>query len=192
MASKIKVDTLETANGSGTIALSNQLSGMTTASLPTLTSAEMPVGSSIQVVNFQTGAVATGTTTIPYDNTIPQITEGTEFMTLNFTPTSASSILLIDVVCQMTADALVFDTVCLFEGTTANALATSVSDNSRAAAFEVNSFRHKMTAGSTAQKTFRVRGGGHGASTVTFNGRNGGGAYNGTMASSITITEVAA
>ena len=34
MASKIKVDELETGNGSGTIALQNQLSGMTTASLP--------------------------------------------------------------------------------------------------------------------------------------------------------------
>jgi hypothetical protein len=35
MASKIKVDTLETADGTGSIALSNQLSGMTVASLPT-------------------------------------------------------------------------------------------------------------------------------------------------------------
>ena len=34
MASKIKVDQLETADGTGTIALQNQLSGMTTASLP--------------------------------------------------------------------------------------------------------------------------------------------------------------
>jgi len=34
MASKIKVDELETVDGSGTIALQNQLSGMTTASLP--------------------------------------------------------------------------------------------------------------------------------------------------------------
>ena len=44
MASKIKVDTLETANGSGTIALSNQLSGMTGAS--------MPSGSVLQVVSY--------------------------------------------------------------------------------------------------------------------------------------------
>jgi len=43
MASKIKVDTLETANGSGTIALSNQLSGMTSAS--------MPSGSVLQVIS---------------------------------------------------------------------------------------------------------------------------------------------
>ncbi len=50
MASKIKVDTLETANGSGTIALSNQLSGMTTASLPALGSAQMPSGSVLQVI----------------------------------------------------------------------------------------------------------------------------------------------
>ena len=35
MASKIKVDQLETADGTGTIALQNQLSGMTSASMPT-------------------------------------------------------------------------------------------------------------------------------------------------------------
>jgi len=34
MASKIKVDSIETTSGSGTIALSNQLSGMTHASVP--------------------------------------------------------------------------------------------------------------------------------------------------------------
>ena len=51
MASKIKVDQLETADGSGTIALQNQLSGMTTASLPALGSAQMPTGSVLQVVS---------------------------------------------------------------------------------------------------------------------------------------------
>jgi hypothetical protein len=51
MASKIKVDELETTDGSGTIALQNQLSGMTTASLPTLTDAQMPTGSVLQVVS---------------------------------------------------------------------------------------------------------------------------------------------
>jgi hypothetical protein len=42
MASKIKVDELETTSGSGTITLSNQLSGLTSASMPT--------GSVLQVV----------------------------------------------------------------------------------------------------------------------------------------------
>jgi len=35
MASKIKVDQIQTADGTGTIALQNQLSGMTAASMPT-------------------------------------------------------------------------------------------------------------------------------------------------------------
>ena len=51
MASKIKVDELETVDGSGTIALQNQLSGMTTASLPALGAAQMPTGSVLQVVS---------------------------------------------------------------------------------------------------------------------------------------------
>jgi len=51
MASKIKVDQIQTADGSGTIALQNQLSGMTTASLPALGSAQMPTGSVLQVVS---------------------------------------------------------------------------------------------------------------------------------------------
>jgi len=61
MASKIKVDTLETANGTGSITLNNQLSGMTTASLPTLTSAEMPTGSVLKVT--QSGTIARTTIT---------------------------------------------------------------------------------------------------------------------------------
>jgi|14_taG_2_1085336.scaffolds.fasta_scaffold44840_1 hypothetical protein len=42
MASKIKVDQIQTADGTGTIALQNQLSGLTNASMPT--------GSVLQVV----------------------------------------------------------------------------------------------------------------------------------------------
>ena len=43
MASKIKVDQLETADGTGTIALQNQLSGLASASMPT--------GSVLQIVS---------------------------------------------------------------------------------------------------------------------------------------------
>ena len=73
MASKIKVDTLETANGSGTIALSNQLSGMTTASLPALTGAQMPAGSVIQTVRAE-GSTATTTTSSTFANTNASVT----------------------------------------------------------------------------------------------------------------------
>ena len=53
MASKIKVDQLETADGTGTIALQNQLSGMTSASMPT--------GSVLQVVSDSLTATASTT-----------------------------------------------------------------------------------------------------------------------------------
>ena len=52
---KIKVDQIQTADGSGTIALQNQLSGMTSASMPT--------GSVLQVVQGTTDATSTSTTT---------------------------------------------------------------------------------------------------------------------------------
>ena len=72
MASKIKVDQIQTADGTGTIALQNQLSGMTTASLPTLTSAQMPAGSLLKSTGYtyppystttSTGFVSIGTAT---------------------------------------------------------------------------------------------------------------------------------
>ena len=55
-------------------------------------------GGVVQVVNTTTGAVATGTTTMPQDDTIPQNTEGDEYMTLAITPKDATNKLKIDVV----------------------------------------------------------------------------------------------
>ena len=54
MTSKLKTDVLETVSGSGTIALTNQLSGMTSAS--------MPSGSVIQVQYLS--SLMTETTTV--------------------------------------------------------------------------------------------------------------------------------
>ena len=61
MASKIKVDQIQTADGTGTIALQNQLSGMTGASMPT--------GSVLQVVNYRSTAYNTATTSTSYVDT---------------------------------------------------------------------------------------------------------------------------
>tara|TARA_R110000737_G_scaffold319337_1_gene330531 strand:+ start:39 stop:551 length:513 start_codon:yes stop_codon:yes gene_type:complete len=158
-----------------------------------LTSAALPAGSMLQVVNFQTGAVATGTGTIPLDTSIPQITEGTEFMTLAITPISATSKLKIDVlfIGSYTADAVV--STLLFQDSTASALACNYIWSMGTGARNHSMFlSHFMTAGTTSATTFRVRAGGDNAGTMTFNGRGGGGNYGGTLASSITITEIAA
>ena len=154
---------------------------------------KLGAGATVQVVNVENGTLATGTATIPLDNTIPQISEGTEFMTLAVTPTHASNTLLIDVVTMSgTTTANVMAINALFVGTTANALATAQGGMDSAAnrPCPTTAFRHKMTAGVTTELTFRLRIGGNSSSTIAFNGYNGGALFGGTFASSITITEI--
>ena len=64
MTSKLKTDVLETVSGSGTIALTNQLSGMTHASVPQLTEAQMPAGSVLQTVIHHSTAAQSLTSTL--------------------------------------------------------------------------------------------------------------------------------
>lgn len=56
MASTLKVDTIQTNDGTGTIALQNQLSGLTSASMPT--------GSVLQVVTLADTSSVSGTSQI--------------------------------------------------------------------------------------------------------------------------------
>ena len=146
-------------------------------------------GKVLQVLNVQDGALASGTTTTPFDDTIPQITEGDENMTLSITPLSATSKLAIDVTTLYGNDTLGMDTtVALFVGTTAGALASGHNYNDGVTgAFAA--FKHTMTSGVTSALTFRVRIGAASASTTTFNGYAGLRKLGGSYASSITITE---
>lgn len=170
MTSILKVDNIQNASGTGT---------------PHITDAV------VQVRNFQTGAMSTGTNTIPFDDTIPQITEGDEVMTLAFTPKSASNKLLINVVTHFATAVDALAATALFEGTNANALATCFTHTYGAGNYNLNhSFNHFMTAGSTSELTFRVRIGCNNAGTTIFNGRSGARKYGGSVASSITITEI--
>ena len=65
MVSKVKVDSLETTAGTGTIALNNQLSGMTVSSLPTTGSPPgiFAGGKVLQVVSSTSTAYVTMTST---------------------------------------------------------------------------------------------------------------------------------
>ena len=149
-------------------------------------------GAVLQMVNSSTGAVATGTTLIPSDDTIPQNTEGNEYMTLAVTPRGATNNLRIDVVVQVSSSAGGGRMVAaLFQDSTANALAVSTQGFIDANKPMMLSFTHYMTAGTTSATTFKVRVGAAQAGTTTFNGVSGGRLYGGVSSSSITITEVA-
>lgn len=146
-------------------------------------------GSVIQVVNTQTGAVATGTTAVANDDTIPQNTEGDQYMSLAITPTNASNKLKIDVVLFGQCGGA-NDSICaLFQDTTADALAAFLQNHDSTSGME-HKFTHYMAAGTTSSTTFKVRAGAAGAGTTTFNGVTAARKLGGVMASSITITEI--
>ena len=145
----------------------------------------------VQVANFQTGDVATGTTQLPSDDTIPQSSEGDQYMTLTFTPFSATNTLKIDVVIQVASSAGGGRmTAALFQDSTANSLAASCQGFETAGKPMVIPFTYYMTAGTTSATTFKVRVGANTAGTTSFNGSSGARLYGGVSSSSITISEI--
>ena len=142
-----------------------------------------------QVVTYQTGTMATGTTLIPADNTIPQNTEGDQYMSLAITPKSASSLLEITVSAYLSATGVGYLTAALFQDSTANSIAVASSIQRSTTDPMVLTFSHVMTSGTTSTTTFKIRAGSNGAGTVTFNGIGGVQYFGGVMASRITIKE---
>lgn len=147
-------------------------------------------GMVIQVKNFQTSAVDTTTSTIPHDDTIPQNTEGKEFMSLAITPTSSTSKLLITMTVLGSMSGASYIVAALFKDSDGNALTASNTDI-RAANYPTTlTFSHYMEAGTTNEITFKVRAGPDTSATLTINGVSGGRKFGGVAPSSITIMEI--
>ena len=154
-----------------------------------ITSLNQPSGSVIQVANFTTGALATGTVLVPSDNTIPQNTEGNQYMSLVFVPKRATSKLKIEVVANTSHSVSSHNAIALFRDSVADSIG-AVSDFATAGESASQAYTTYINANSTASTTFNVRCGGSAAGTTTFNGYGGVGIFGGVMASSITITEI--
>lgn len=148
-----------------------------------------PANRFLQMVSTQTGAVASGTTTIPFDDTIPQNTEGDQYMSLAITPQKSTSTLIINVTAVLANSVDNQITLALFQDSTANALAAVIEG--RAANFLTTvRLQHVMTSGTTSATTFKVRAGGASAGTTTFNGQTAARKLGGVIVSSIVIQEV--
>lgn len=154
---------------------------------------QLVAGAVVQVVHVQDGITNTGTTQLPQDDTIPQITEGNEFMTLAITPKSTTNKLKIEV--TMYASANVTDSIigmALFQDSTADALAAIGMPRDPVANRRTQgTLVHYMTAGTISETTFKVRVGTTSAGTTRFNG-GGGQEWGGVSASTIIITEIKA
>lgn len=156
---------------------------------PTVTNALS--GSVIQVVNTITNAVATGTTAIPVDDTIPQISEGDEYITRAITPSNASNLLVIIANATYTNSNAGNSAMALFQDATANALAVTLQRPPGAGDLCNGTLVHYMTAGTTSSTTFRIRIGAGGA-TLTLNGSAGARLFGGKANTSLTIYEIKA
>ena len=155
----------------------------------------MPAGAVLQVLNNSRGDLVTTSSTIPLDNSIPQITEGVEVFTVTITPRSAASKFYIraysGAVGSQTNNRQVV--MALFKDSTANALATALGGFQAAGTAEMAvDLTHFMTAGTTNAITFRVRFGCNGSGSASINGNPADGQrYGGSVASGMTVMEIA-
>lgn len=123
------------------------------------------------------------------DDTIPQNTEGNEFMTLAITPKSTSNVLVIEMVSMTAGSVSSAHIAALFQDTTANALSAVEHYQVTAAGCVTLKLVHTMLAGTTSSTTFKIRIGLSNAGTITFNGSGGTRRYSTTPKSYILITE---
>lgn len=182
-----------TVNGGkfATLTTANPITVNTTALTFTIAT-DVPIV--LQEVQTQTGAVATGTTQIPYDDSIPTNTEGDEYMTRAITPLSATSTLKIDVICHLSTNCEdpIHLVAALFKDAVAAAIAAGAETPTldEVGCMACVSYSFEVASGSTDARTYKVRAGGSMEGTTTFNGQEGSRRLGGVLASSITVTEI--
>ena len=134
---------------------------------------------------------ASGTTGIPADNTIPQITEGDQYMSASITPKSATSKLRIRVIVHFSRGDAGLAIAALFRDSVANAIGAGQQVVVAGSYAEQIVFQAEIPSGSLATTVFKVRAGGGDSGTFYFNGRYASGSLGGALTSSIEITEYA-
>ena len=127
-------------------------------------------GKVLQMVTNQILTAVTGTTTTPFDDTIPQNTEGNEIITQAITPTASDSTLIIQ--CNLgSATHSGSDgkgIIALYQDTTADALATGIKSIRNQGPHHMG-LTYKMTSGTTSSTTFKIRIGSNEAGTLIVN-----------------------
>ena len=117
-------------------------------------------GEVVQIQSNEVSTYATGTVLIPVDNTIPQITEGTQFMTQAITPVSGANLLKTDVTAMYgVTGAGKYMLHALFRDAISNAIAATAMPLAGAGEAMSGSITHTEIAGSTTATTLRLRAG---------------------------------
>lgn len=149
-------------------------------------------GAIVQRVYAQTATYSGISTVIPYDNSIPQSSEGTQVLTVSITPKSAANKLLVTITLQVGSnsglDAVV---AALFKDseTAARAAASYMPTENRSGTATLT-IQYEMTAGGTGAIDFKVRMGPGSTGDAYLNGDDSERKFGGVQVSSIVVTEV--
>lgn len=156
-----------------------------------------------QIVYADTTAVilGAGAGTIPFDNTIPQQSEGSEFLTVTITPASASSFLLVEAVAWLSESANHSNQVigAIFRDADADAIVAGwasigFQNVSYGGANNYSNgplvLRVRVPSGSTSPTTFKLRGGCDSGPAV-LDGLGNVAMLGGSVRTTITVTELA-
>lgn len=179
----------------------NWESGLATAGTwsagPTRTQLYMPgtplPGQRVQKITSKLSTVTTGTTQVPADDTIPQQTEGDQYLTVSITPSSAANVLSKTALLTCACNAAQSVTAALFRDAAASAIAASIMTPPGAAALISIPITHDEIANGSSATTYKLRAGNGAASgsqTLTINGNSGNRLLGGSMASWLAVEEL--
>lgn len=152
-------------------------------------------GDVVQSVFASNAANTVISATIPADNTIPQISEGTQILSASITPTSTASILQVEAVVHGSELTNVGDSIiaALFRDSGANAIAAGFVGGMNGGGNHLTSgtavIRYQVVAGSTSPTTFTVRAGNN-TGSMTLNATHQNINLGGLIASTLTVTEI--
>lgn len=162
------------SNGTGTLGTSGVTAGTygTSTVIPRITvdakgrvtsmgtSALGSTGKVLQVVKSSTASVITCGTTIPWDDTIPQITEGNEVLTVSITPLSATSTIYLKFDASGSASGAVTNSAAaaIFKDSTANAIYATQLHFWNATNYGIKFVAsYSEASGGTTARTYRIR-----------------------------------
>lgn len=172
--------------------------GAGSGSWTTLNYQTVPSGSLIGFANAVVTSQITGSTILPFDDTIPQNTEGFEVITCSYTPKASGNKLLISAKTHMHTDNVGANYIisgALFKDSDASALAAiSMLTLSDSGVGGLLSLDHVFTTTGTSSITFKLRVGAQAAINVYVNGLDlgGGRVFGGVSSTTMTIQEIKA
>lgn len=183
---------LHECKGASTATVGQLLTAVGDGTATFQTPASAASGSVVKTQISVSTSTSTGTTTIPFDNTIPQKTEGTQFINTSYTPTTSGNKLRIKVIITGSYSVAAVVTVALFQDSNSDASAAVATQTTTTDQITQQVLTFDYTTVSASAVAWAVRVGGSTAGTFTLNGNNGTAIFGGVCVSSLLIEEIKA